>query len=169
MALPEAWLRGPIPGIARELVPLARALEQAEEDLERVVSDLTIEELWTRPGGAASLGFHLRHIAGSTDRLLAYARGAPLTEAQRKAAALEGDPGVPPAAASDLFVNVRAAFGRAMDEMRATAPGRLHEECLVGRAALPLTVFGALFHIAEHVQRHTGQAITTLKILRGIS
>jgi hypothetical protein len=38
----------------------------------------------------------------------------------------------------------------------------------VGRARLPSTVFGLLFHVAEHTQRHAGQAITTAKIVRGL-
>jgi len=32
--------------------------------------------------------------------------------------------------------------------------------------ALPTNVVGLLFHLAEHTQRHTGQVITTAKIVR---
>ena len=35
----------------------------------------------------------------------------------------------------------------------------------VGRARLPSTVLGLLFHGAEHTQRHVGQIITTAKIV----
>jgi hypothetical protein len=35
----------------------------------------------------------------------------------------------------------------------------------VGRAQLPSTVLGLLFHGAEHMQRHVGQAVTTAKFL----
>jgi len=35
----------------------------------------------------------------------------------------------------------------------------------VGKKRLPATVGGLLVHIAEHTQRHVGQAITTAKIL----
>jgi hypothetical protein len=38
----------------------------------------------------------------------------------------------------------------------------------IGPAALPTNVFGLLCHIAEHTQRHTGQVITTTKIVRGL-
>jgi uncharacterized damage-inducible protein DinB len=38
---------------------------------------------------------------------------------------------------------------------------------LVGRAQLPSNVLGLLFHAAEHTMRHTGQVITTAKIVRG--
>lgn len=82
--------------LIRVCMPAAHALVQAAEDLERAASDLTVEELWGRPRGAASVGFHLRHIAGSTDRLLTYARGERLTECQREVVALETEPGEPP-------------------------------------------------------------------------
>jgi uncharacterized damage-inducible protein DinB len=39
----------------------------------------------------------------------------------------------------------------------------------VGRAQLPSTVLGLLFHAAEHTQRHAGQVITTSKIGRGLA
>ena len=35
----------------------------------------------------------------------------------------------------------------------------------VGRAQLPSNVLGLLFHAAEHSTRHSGQLITTAKIL----
>jgi hypothetical protein len=38
----------------------------------------------------------------------------------------------------------------------------------VGRRQLPSNVLGLLFHAAEHTQRHTGQVITTSKIVRGL-
>ena len=40
-------------------MPAAHALVQASEDLERAATDLTAEQLRTRPGGAASAAFHL--------------------------------------------------------------------------------------------------------------
>lgn len=60
---PDAWLRGPVDGVISDLQPVAHALIQAHEDLECVVPRLSVEELWVAPGGAASPGFHLRHLA----------------------------------------------------------------------------------------------------------
>src|SRR5262245_55670020 len=90
---PEAWLRGPLPDVDPYLMPAAHALVQAGEDLAQAVAGLTAEQLWARPGGAASVGFHLRHIPGSLDRLLTYARGEVLDDAQRAAAKAESAPG----------------------------------------------------------------------------
>jgi uncharacterized damage-inducible protein DinB len=36
----------------------------------------------------------------------------------------------------------------------------------VGRAKLPSTVLGLLFHAAEHTQRHVGQLLVTAKVVR---
>lgn len=163
---PEAWLRGPVEGVDPYLVPAAHGLIQVREDLARVTVGLTPEELWARPGGAASVGFHLRHVAGSIDRLLAYARGEALTPAQREAAGAEKN--ADRALGVDrLVAGAAEAIDRALAQMRATPREALLEARTVGRAALPSTVLGLLFHLAEHAQRHTGQVIATAKAVRG--
>ena len=43
---------------------------------------LTTAQIWARPSRLSSVGFHLRHIAGSTTRLMAYAQGRQLDERQ---------------------------------------------------------------------------------------
>src|SRR5436309_588631 len=78
----EPWLRGPVPGIDELVMPAAHALLQAREDIARVAPGIPRRALWVKPGGAASAGFHLLHIAGSIDRLLTYARGGQLSDAQ---------------------------------------------------------------------------------------
>jgi hypothetical protein len=161
--LPEVWLRGPIAGVPPVLMPAAHALLGALEDLERVATTMTALELWTSPGGAAPVGFHLRHVAGSIDRLLTYARGEPLDESQRAALADEDRGG---ADAGTLVAELRRSVDRALDALRATPPERVHDARAVGRAGLPSTVLGLLFHAAEHAQRHTGQAIATAKQVR---
>jgi uncharacterized damage-inducible protein DinB len=164
---PEAWLRGPVEGIDPYLVPAAHGLIQVREDLGRVAAGLTPEQLWARPGGAASVGFHLRHVAGSIDRLLAYARGEALTPAQREAAAAEKNPD-PALGVDRLVADAAEAVDRALAQMRATPRETLLESRGVGRAGLPSTVLGLLFHLAEHAQRHTGQVIATTKVVRGV-
>lgn len=166
--LPEVWLRGPLPDVIRVLQPAAHALLQSAEDIERAAASLTSDELWVRPGGAASAGFHLQHIAGSIDRLLTYARREQLDEVQRKALAAEGEPGDPRADASVLAHRAISSIGIALDTIRGTTSDSAAEPRSVGRANLPSTLGGLLFHIAEHTQRHTGQLITTGRIVRGL-
>jgi uncharacterized damage-inducible protein DinB len=162
---PEAWLRGPLPGVDPFLMPAAHALVQCREDVAGAVAGLDPARLWARPGGAASLGFHLRHIAGSLDRLLTYARGEGLTEAQRAAAKREREEASAQDAAS-LLAEVDAAVEGALAQLRATPRERLLDPRPVGRAGAPSNVLGLLVHAAEHAQRHAGQVITTAKILR---
>jgi len=147
-------------------MPAAHALLQVSEDVARAAAPLTATELWVTPGGAASVGFHLRHIAASTDRLLTYARGEPLTDAQHAALAAEREPGQPPAEAAPLIAAADRAVRGAIDVLRRTRTESLSEPRVVGRAQLPTTVLGLLFHIAEHAQRHAGQIVTTAKVVR---
>jgi uncharacterized damage-inducible protein DinB len=165
--MPEAWLRGPIEGVDALLQPAAHALEQAREDLELATRDLSLENLWARPNGAASLGYHLRHAAGSLDRLLTYARGAQLDDDQHAALKREAEPGNPPGDADTLLAHARQAIDAALAQLRATPRESLLEPRAVGRKGLPSTVLGLLFHAAEHTTRHVGQAITTAKIVSG--
>lgn len=155
----------PTAGVDPILMPAAHALLQTIEDAQTATADLTVDELWQAPGTAAPVGFHLKHLAGATDRLLAYARGARLTDAQRAALADEKSPGTPPADAATLLAALAATIDAAIDQLRATPAASLHETRQVGRSAAS-TVMGLLFHAAEHSQRHAGQIVTTVKILR---
>jgi hypothetical protein len=167
MTTTEAWQRGPLPGFEPLLMPVVHALVQVQEDLDRLATDVPPEHVWLRPGGAASIGFHARHAAGALDRLLTYARGEALSDAQRAFAKGEGDPGDPPAALSAVVAEARLLIEKAFEQLRATKALSLLDDRKVGRAGLPTTVIGLLFHAAEHATRHAGQAITTAKILRG--
>ena len=164
---PEPWLRGPVPGIPVLLQPAAHAFQLALEDVERAVSGVEAEQLWLEPCDAASLGFHLLHLSGSTDRLLTYARGEALSSTQRAALAAERELAPPHPALDELLAGWRAAVENALRQLAATPEGSLNDSRLVGRARLPSTVLGLLFHAAEHAQRHAGQVVTTAKIIRG--
>lgn len=165
----EAWLRGPLDRIPAYLMPAAHALVQARDDLRKAVDGLSAAELWSRPGGAASIGFHLQHIAGSLDRLFTYARGGPLAPEQIAAMKLEGIAGTPPASAGELLEGLSAAVERALQALPTIPAGTVLDLRAVGRAQLPSSVLGLIFHAAEHAQRHTGQVITTAMILRGLA
>jgi uncharacterized damage-inducible protein DinB len=140
---------------------------QCREEIRATAAELSADQLWTRPHGVATPGFHLRHIAGSLDRLLTYARGAQLDRAQQLALRAEGEPGTPPATAEELVGQAEAAIQVALDTLRETPEADLLLPRAVGRAGLPSNVLGLLFHAAEHTHRHTGQLVTTVKIIRG--
>ena len=162
--LPEVWLRGPLPDCIDELQPVAHSLLQVREEVGRL-SALPAAQLWARPGGAASIGFHLQHLAGSLDRLLTYAAEKQLTAAQHAFLAAEGtETGE---SVETLVQRAQAAIDRALTHVRTTPLCTLDEKRDVGRNRLPSTVLGLLFHAAEHAQRHSAQIITTAKILNG--
>lgn len=166
---PEVWLRGPLPEMPPLLQPVAHALLQAREEVNALMEDFPAELLWKQPAGTASPGFHLQHLAGVLDRLFTYARKQQLTNGQLQTLAAEGRPGNTAADARALV----AAFGNqvenALAQLRATGEQTLSEARGVGRAQLPSTVLGLLVHAAEHTQRHIGQLIVTVKVLRWLN
>ena len=159
--LPEPWLRGPLRDVSPLLAPALYALQQTREDLARHTAGLTTGQVWDRPHGLAPLGFHLRHIAGSVDRLTTYLEGKSLDEAQMAALAKEMEPG---ASLEELLSDVDRALRRAENVIRAIDPATLAEPRFVGRQRLPTTVVGLVTHLAEHTARHLGQAISAAKL-----
>jgi uncharacterized damage-inducible protein DinB len=164
---PEVWMRGPLPGYPGLLQPVAHSLLQSLEDVQAHLQNLTAEQLWMRPNGAAAIGYHVRHAAGSLDRLLTYARGEMLSAAQLAALKAEGEPDLQADAATRLAEDFARAVERALEQVRTTAESSLLEPRGVGRAQLPSTVIGLLFHAAEHTHRHMGQMVTTIKVVTG--
>jgi uncharacterized damage-inducible protein DinB len=160
--MPEPWLRGTLRDVPAVQRGVLHALQLAQEDLEKWCRPLTEEQLKARPGGVPPIAFHLRHIARSMDRLLTYAEGQLLGEAQVAALASEMDPEVRRDA---LFAELESAFARSADRVRALAPADLGAERVVGKKQLPTTLGGLLVHVADHTQRHVGQAITTAKVV----
>jgi uncharacterized damage-inducible protein DinB len=161
--LPEPWMRGPIPGIHPLAAPVLYSFQQAREDLAHYTEGLTAAQIWATPHGFGSVGFHLRHIAGSTHRLMTYVQGQQLSEAQIAAMRQEKQPG---ATREELLAGMDAAFQHAETVVRALDPGTFPDPREVGRKRLPTTVIGLLTHIAEHTQRHVGQAISAAKLAR---
>ena len=158
---PEPWLRGPIAGVDPLLAPVLYAFEQAREDLARHTASLTPRQVWATPHGFGSVGFHLRHIAGSVDRLMTYLQQRQLSEAQLAALKTEQEAGE---SREELLAALDRAFKQAERVVRSLHPATLAEPREVGRQRLPTTVIVLLTHIAEHTQRHTGQAIAAARL-----
>lgn len=162
--LPEPWLRGPVAGVPDVAMPLAHSFAQVREDLDRHVTPLTTDEIW-RPMPGGSLGFHLKHIAGSVDRLSSYLEGNPLTPAQMNFLREEAE-GKQEVRQLLQLVDERLNNAQAIAARFDFA--RLRQARTVGRQGLPTTVLGLLVHLAEHTQRHLGQCITLAHILKGL-
>lgn len=160
---PEPWLRGPILAIHPISAPLVYSLRQAREDLRHWTDGLTMEQIWARPAGLAPIGFHIRHIGGSVERLITYLRREPLTVEQMRDLKNEMDSG---ATLDELFRRVEDQFLFAEATVEALDPRTWTDVRAVGRRQLPTTVGGLVTHIAEHTQRHVGEVIVTAKVVR---
>jgi hypothetical protein len=160
--LPEPWLRGTMTEVPAVIRAVLHALELAREDAERWCSELTGLELNTRPMGLPPVSFHLRHISGSVDRLLRYAEGRELSERQLAELKREAEAGALP---RTLLLEFGESMERAAGRIRAFAGADLEAQRFVGRKQLPTSVGGLLVHVADHTQRHTGQMVTTAKLV----
>lgn len=161
---PEPWLRGPLKEVPPIVMPLFFTFAQVREDLERQTAGLTTEDVWRRIGNIAPLGFHLRHIPGSVDRLLTYLEERSLSEEQLQS--LKDEP-TPDADLAALLAELRTHLGNAEQRLKNLSFDDLYAPRYIGRKRLPTTFLGLLVHIAEHTQWHLGQAVTTTKLLRG--
>ena len=159
----EPWLRGTITGTHPVLTQLLYCFEQAREDLEHFTEGLDEREMWAQPFGLPSVAFHIRHTAGSIDRLLTYARGEQLTDRQMQALKSEAVSG---GGQEEILQEFRHRLDAASEQARRFDPNVFDEERKVGRKGLPTTSGALLVHIAEHTQRHVGQAIVTAKIVK---
>jgi len=164
--LPEVWLRGPVENIPSLLQPIAHALLQAREEVNELMKNFPDDLLWVKPAGAASTGFHLQHLKGVLGRLFTYANGRMLSEEQLADLKAEGDPQQTKATTAELLHSFNQQVDKTVEELKQKDEQTLTEYRSVGRAQLPSTVMGLLFHAAEHTMRHLGQLIVTVKVVK---
>ena len=167
--LPEVWLRGPVENIPSLLQPIAHALLQANEEVKELLDNFPNELLWEKPAGAASTGFHLQHMSGVLDRLFTYAQGSQLNQEQLAALKREGDPLQTKATAAELVQAFHARVDKMLKGLAKIDEQTLSEYRSVGRAQLPSTMMGCLFHAAEHTMRHLGQLIVTVRVVKFVN
>jgi len=162
---PEVWLRGPIDGYPLEVQAVVHALLQGQEEIHKLMQDFPSNLLWERPAGMASPGFHLQHISGVLDRMATYAKAEKLNSDQFNYLQSEGT--VNTELSTKILVerldSQIADFLRVLSSIDLST---LTDFRGVGRAQLPSTVGGLLFHAAEHTQRHFGQLLVTVKVLK---
>ena len=165
MPQPEPWLRGPLAGVSPLVANLIYTFTQAREELGTAVEGLSVEEIWMRPHGLASVGFHIRHLGGAAERLGCYLRGNLLTAEQLADLKRENQSGMD---GVELLAEMSVRLDRVEHYVRSMDPATLEQTKEVGRGRLPSTAIGLIVHIAEHTQRHLGQAITTVKLVRSL-
>jgi len=179
----EPWLSGTdaeVPAAGRAVL---HALDLSLDDLTKWTAGLTDAEIHSQPLGLPSIAFHLRHIARSVDRILTYAEGGQLSGEQLAALKTEqsgaDQSGARPTGSeqggegkletlANLLAEVEISFNDAADRIRVLATADLNTPRLVGRKQLPTSIGGAMIHVADHTQRHTGQVVTTAKVIKSL-
>src|SRR5215471_19636335 len=111
---------------------------RSREDLAQYTAPLTTDQLWATPFGLASAGFHIDHIAGSTDRLITYLVGRQLSPLQMAVLQNEGGPARP--TREELLSTLGKVFEASESVVRSISPDMLAESRTVGRKHLPTTV-----------------------------
>ncbi len=162
----EVWLRGPVDNIPALLQPVAHALLQAREEVNALMEDFPEILLWEKPAGVASPGFHLQHMKGVIDRLLTYADDQMLNADQLQYLKREEQAPSPACKTIELVEQFNRQIDKALAQLSATDEASLISARGVGRAQLPSTVLGLLVHAAEHTQRHLGQLLVTVRVLK---
>src|SRR5260370_29339935 len=115
----EAWLGGTLTEVDRVGRGVVHALELGREDVARGCGELTEEELEARPFGLPSVGFQMRHMVRSLDRLLTYAEGRQLSEEQLASLKSEMES---MGRREDLFGEFERGIESAVQRVRAIGP-----------------------------------------------
>lgn len=160
---PEPWLRGTYTDLPAVLRGVLHAFDLSREDVLHWCAGLSETDLNASPSGLTPISYHLRHIPRSLDRLLTYAEGNQLDTDQISLLKRESEPGV---TREELFAEFEEGIEVAADRVRAFAAADFEQPRGVGKKELPTSVGGLLVHLADHTQRHTGQIVTTAKVLK---
>ena len=161
----EVWMRGPIAGLIPLLQPVAHAILQAREEVNLMMIDFPNELIWERPNNIASVAFYLQHLSGVLDRLFTYANNQILNEDQLELLALESDP-TQLLTVKALLTRFNNQVNKALTQLKNIEEKTLLEPRGIGRKQIPTNQLGLLFHAAEHTQRHVGQLLVTVKMLK---
>jgi uncharacterized damage-inducible protein DinB len=163
----ENWLRGKVERVPDLLQPAAHALLQSKEEVSKYLRDFPEDKLWIKPAGRASVAFHLQHIAGVIDRLLTYAKGDSLTETQLNYVRSEGVQ-KEEVDLKTLIANVEFQIDKALEFLKTLDENNLNKKVEIGRKRIPSTLIGVLFHAGEHSQRHIGQLLVTVSVVKNM-
>jgi uncharacterized damage-inducible protein DinB len=72
----------------------------------------------------------------------------------------------PDAIHDQIFAELNRSLDLAATRIRAFSAEHLNHPRIVGRQQMSSTVNGLVVHVADHAQRHVGQAITTAQIAK---
>lgn len=131
-------------------------------NVERCVGLLTVEQVWERPNEVSnSIGNLVLHLTGNVTQWIVAGLGGETFERDRPAEFAARGP-MPTGA---ILPPLRRAVERACEVIEALTPETLVREYPIqGRT---VTGLAAVFHAVEHFSFHTGQIVSTVKLLTG--
>lgn len=129
---------------------------------ERCVGLLTVEQVWHRPNDVSNaIGNLALHLTGNVTQWILEGLGGEPYDRNRPAEFAERGP-LP---AEVVLPPLREAVERACGVIKRLTPESLVREYLIqGRI---VTGLAATFHVVEHFSFHTGQIVSTTKLLTG--
>lgn len=159
----DPFLAGDVEGAGPQTSAWLRGLQHLDENLERWVADLEPEGYWWVPAdGINPIGCLVRHIGGSSLRLLHYAQGRMPSDALREEGATDFVPtGVP---GEELYRECRQRLVTVRDGIAALRPEEFGMIREVGRKRVPVRTTIIVQHLLEHGHAHAGQVITMRKL-----
>lgn len=159
----DPFLLGDVPDLNPQASAWLRGLQHLEENLERWVADLPEEGYWWTPAaGVNPIGSLVRHIGGSSLRLLTYAQGRMPTDALREEGARDFEPAGE--GGRQLYEQCRERLGTVRAGLVALDPSEYGEVREVGRKRIPVRTTIIVQHLLEHGHAHAGQVITMRKL-----
>ncbi len=157
-----SYLRGEVDGAPLVVSTYLRGLEWTEETV-NTWAEVPTEGFWWVPGAEMNpIGGLVRHISGSSERLLCYALGQPLSDHLKgmvgnELKATREPPG-------QMLGEFAGTLERIREVLRKLQPAGLETVRLVGRKEVPVKAAFILAHLVEHANHHAGQIIVTHKL-----
>lgn len=164
MASLAPFLQALEPGVSPAVSAWIKGLKEVELHLDRWAFDLSDEGFWWRPKeGLNPIGGLVRHITGSSLRLLSYAFPQELPDWAKKGREweLQGEP----EAKEVVEARFREAWARLLSAFQSLREEELGQEVPVGTQGLKAPRAHILHHLVEHAQHHAGQIIYARKLL----
>ncbi len=164
----DPFLNGDVPGASPQLSAWLRGLEHVEITLEKWVADLSPEGFWWTPAsGVNPVGSLVRHIGGSSLRLLRYAQGTMPSDALREEGAQDFQ-----ALRQDgeaLYAQCRERLQEVREGLKALMPEEYEAVREVGRKRIPVRTTIIVQHLLEHAHAHAGQVVVMRKLYDALS
>jgi uncharacterized damage-inducible protein DinB len=131
--------------------------------IEKCLSLLTVEQVWSRPNEASnSIGNLVLHLRGNVQLWIVSSLGGTEFARDRPGEFAQRDP-LP---VDEILPPLRETVSRAAEVIRGLSAERLLEPVTI--QGYTLTVLAAVFHVVEHFSLHTGQAVYQTKSLTGL-